>query len=205
MITRSDTDRRRRAAASLARIRPGIVEETRRLLSPGDALAFLARLDLWFVDIHPPLDTIYGKAAAGSEDPGEPGPVVDDLDADRFVDELVGELARIALQAAARRPAPLRDIDRLREIDRFWYQAPSMIGYVAYVDRFCGTLDGLPGRLDYLAELGVRYLHLMPLLAPRRGGQRRRLRGAGLPRGRPAAGHDGRPGASWPGSCAAAG
>jgi amylosucrase len=44
-----------------------------------------------------------------------------------------------------------------------------MQGYVCYVDRFCGTLDALPGRLDYLAELGTTYLHLMPLLRPRPG------------------------------------
>ena len=44
-----------------------------------------------------------------------------------------------------------------------------MSGYVCYADRFCGTLDALPERLDYLAELGVTYLHLMPLLQPRPG------------------------------------
>jgi amylosucrase len=44
-----------------------------------------------------------------------------------------------------------------------------MLGYVAYVDRFADTLAGLHDRLDHLAELGVTYLHLMPLLAPRAG------------------------------------
>src|SRR3712207_9143421 len=44
-----------------------------------------------------------------------------------------------------------------------------MQGYVCYVDRFCGTLDRLPDKLDHLAELGVTYLHLMPLLRPRDG------------------------------------
>ena len=44
-----------------------------------------------------------------------------------------------------------------------------MIGYVAYADRFAGTLRGVRDRLDYLAELGVTYLHLMPLLQPREG------------------------------------
>ena len=44
-----------------------------------------------------------------------------------------------------------------------------MQGYVCYVDRFCGTLAELPDRLDYLAELGITYLHLMPLLQPRPG------------------------------------
>ena len=49
--------------------------------------------------------------------------------------------------------------------------------------------------LDYLGELGIRYLHLMPLLAPREGdsdgGHGRRL-----PRRRPPAGDHGRPGAA---------
>ena len=44
-----------------------------------------------------------------------------------------------------------------------------MIGYVCYVDRFAGDLRGLRNRLDYLEELGVTYLHLMPLLQPRDG------------------------------------
>ena len=44
-----------------------------------------------------------------------------------------------------------------------------MIGYVFYVDRFAGTLAGVEDHLDYLAELGVRYVHLMPLLQAREG------------------------------------
>ena len=76
---------------------------------------------------------------------------------------------RIALAAAAERPAELRRLDRRREIDPGWFQRTRMQGYVCYVDRFCGTLAELPGRLDYLAELGTTYLHLMPLLQPRPG------------------------------------
>jgi amylosucrase len=44
-----------------------------------------------------------------------------------------------------------------------------MIGYVCYADRFAGSLRGVREHLDYLAELGVTYLHLMPLLRPRDG------------------------------------
>ncbi len=44
-----------------------------------------------------------------------------------------------------------------------------MIGYVAYADRFAGTLSGVAEKLPYLEELGVKYLHLMPLLKPRSG------------------------------------
>ena len=67
------------------------------------------------------------------------------------------------------RPADLRDVDRRREVDPRWYQHQRMVGYVAYTDRFAGTLEKLSGRLDHLAELGVTYLHLMPLLKPREG------------------------------------
>ncbi len=50
-----------------------------------------------------------------------------------------------------------------------WFGAPSMIGYVLYVDLFAGTLRGIERHVDYLTELGVRYVHLMPLLRPRDG------------------------------------
>ena len=52
-----------------------------------------------------------------------------------------------------------------------------------YADLFAGDLAGRGrAKIDYLAELGVTYLHLMPLLKPRPGRERRRLRGDGLPR-----------------------
>ena len=38
---------------------------------------------------------------------------------------------------------------------------------MTYVDRFAGTLAGVRERLPYLRELGVSYLHLMPLLHAR--------------------------------------
>ena len=44
-----------------------------------------------------------------------------------------------------------------------------MLGYATYADLFGGTLTGVADRVDYLAELGVTYLHLMPLLKPRPG------------------------------------
>jgi amylosucrase/maltose alpha-D-glucosyltransferase/alpha-amylase len=38
-----------------------------------------------------------------------------------------------------------------------------MVGYVAYVDLFAGTLNGVRDRIPYFKELGITYLHLMPL------------------------------------------
>ena len=46
---------------------------------------------------------------------------------------------------------------------------PSRIGYAGYTERFAGDLRGVEKRIPYLRELGVSYLHLMPLLTPRPG------------------------------------
>ncbi len=57
----------------------------------------------------------------------------------------------------------------MREAEPDWFQRPDMVGYVAYTDRFAGTLRDVGEHLDYLSELGVTYLHLMPLLRSRDG------------------------------------
>jgi amylosucrase len=44
-----------------------------------------------------------------------------------------------------------------------------MLGYAAYADRFAGTIAGVKEKIPYLKELGVTYLHLMPVLLPRSG------------------------------------
>jgi len=121
----------------------------RERLGAREADAFLARLERAFFDIRQPLEALYGG-------------VVD-------VDELVNDLVSDAIDAAAARPEKLRVLDRRREIDRAWFQRSRMIGYVCYADRFAGSLEGVAKHLDYLVELGVTYLHLMPLLKPRAG------------------------------------
>jgi amylosucrase len=67
------------------------------------------------------------------------------------------------------RPPDLVSLDLERTIRPDWFQEPSMIGYVCYADRFGGTLAGVAEHLDYLSELDIRYLHLMPLLRSRPG------------------------------------
>ena len=54
--------------------------------------------------------------------------------------------------------------DRAREADPGWYKGNDLLGMCLYVDRFAGTLQGVRGKLGYLQELGVNYLHLMPFL-----------------------------------------
>ncbi len=133
----------------LTALLPTLEPEARRCLGHDGSVAFLARLDVRFTDIEAPLRSLYGTMTD--------------------VDALVERLVLLTLDAAAHRPAALRDLDRRREIDPGWFQHQRMVGYVAYVDRFSGTLAALPKRLDHLAELGVGYLHLMPLLASREG------------------------------------
>ena len=44
-----------------------------------------------------------------------------------------------------------------------------MLGYCTYVDRFAGNLRGVVDKIPHLAEMGVRYLHLLPFLRARAG------------------------------------
>jgi amylosucrase len=119
----------------------------------GDA-AFAVRFERWFGELRAPLHAVYGADA-------------------RFPDAWRALLEAIAAAAAAR-PADLRALDHEREITPDWLHREQAVGYVAYVDKFAGTLSGVRERLPYLRELGVGYLHLMPLLrarpAPNDGG-----------------------------------
>jgi len=57
----------------------------------------------------------------------------------------------------------LKALDAIRENDPQWYQSHRMTGYILYVDLFAGNLAAVRARIPYLKELGVTYLHLMPL------------------------------------------
>jgi amylosucrase len=148
-VSASEAGRRRAAEQAWRALRPQLEQDAVAALGPDEADAFLTRVEVALVDVHEPLAVLYG----GRDD----------------VDALFERAVRTALAAAAERPEELRRLDRRREIDPAWFQRARMLGYVCYVDRFCGTLRELPAKLDYLGELGVAYLHLMPLLQPRPG------------------------------------
>ena len=76
------------------------------------------------------------------------------------------EMLRAAWRA---RKKPLRDQDALREADPDWYRRRDLLGMMLYTDAFAGDLKGVQGKLDYLQECGVDYLHLMPLLEGPKG------------------------------------
>ncbi|MBQ5485400.1 MAG: alpha-amylase family protein, partial [Lachnospiraceae bacterium] len=58
----------------------------------------------------------------------------------------------------------LRALDEKRLGDPNWYKGNDMLGMLMYVDCFAQTINGISEHFDYIKEVGVNYLHLMPLL-----------------------------------------
>lgn len=75
------------------------------------------------------------------------------------VEDLVHSLASSWLA----RSQDLRDLDDARENDPHWFQSNQMLGGVCYVDLFANNLAGIKSKIPYFKELGLTYLHLMPL------------------------------------------
>ncbi len=56
--------------------------------------------------------------------------------------------------------AALKERDIAKPKD--WFLSNQLAGMSLYVDRFCGSLQNLPGKFSYLQKLGINTLHLMP-------------------------------------------
>ena len=108
---------------------------------------FQQRFDRHFPDLHRLFHSLYGTRPDFQE-----------------------QLTALVLQAArswSERPAELKALDAEREHNTGWFQSNSMLGGVFYVVRFAEDLEGVRARIPYFKELGLTYLHLMPLfLAP---------------------------------------
>jgi amylosucrase len=115
--------------------------------APRDVDLFFLRLNLYFEDLYLPLIQLYGERP----------------DFQQQFDALFDQM----LDAYAARPEELRLLDLERQFVRNWFEQSNMVGYVCYTDLFAGTLAGVRDRISYLRELGVTYLHLMPILQPR--------------------------------------
>jgi amylosucrase len=86
-------------------------------------------------------------------------------DPDAVTDRLV-ELARAT---ASHRPDRLVARDRARLVSPDWYQSNRRVGYMAYLDRFAGTIRGVADQLPYLDELGIDTVHFLSVAHPRHG------------------------------------
>jgi amylosucrase len=114
-----------------------------RLANADDRAVLLRRLDTYGPDVYELLHSLYG-------------------DREDFVSCLEA-IFLTAADAYLARPPELKTLDLEREANPRWYQHHTMVGGVCYVDLFAGTLRGVRGRIPYFKELGLTYLHLMPL------------------------------------------
>ncbi|MBW6474583.1 MAG: hypothetical protein K0B14_15760 [Anaerolineaceae bacterium] len=116
---------------------------------PEDWNQFVQRLEFYFPTLFRKLFPLYGEI----------------YDAIYYIEELFYALA----ESWINRPKDLKILDKKREIDPQWFQSEQMLGAVCYVDLFAGDLKGLHQKIPYLLELGVTYLHLMPLFKTPKG------------------------------------
>ncbi len=116
---------------------------------PAEWEPFCARLEQHFPHLFKYLLALYGEQ----------------YDFFYYLEELLVNMARHWLQ----RPRALKTLDARREKRPDWFQSHEMIGGVCYVDLFSGDLRGLRQKIPYFQELGLTYLHLMPLFKTRPG------------------------------------
>lgn len=110
---------------------------------------FLPRLEKHFDDFYTPFVKVYGN----------------DLKTIPWIIEAFD----IAIQHATKRRSPLTIKDKEREEDPFWFKSNDLVGAMLYVDLFADNLSDMKDKIPYLKELGVNYLHLMPILKSRDG------------------------------------
>ena len=130
-------------------ISPELVQGPLRLMEPLAQEIFLLRLRTGWRDVERPLRKLYGRHP--------------------HYQTWLRKLIYIVARAYAQRPRDLRLLDLQRTAESDWFQQSHMLAYVCYTDRFADNLQGVRHKIPYLKELGVTYLHLMPLLQPRRG------------------------------------
>jgi amylosucrase len=76
-----------------------------------------------------------------------------------YLEDLLLSLGRAWFE----RPVDLRELDAAREANPLWFQSNQMLGGVIYIDLFAGNVEGVRAKISYFKELGLTYLHLMPL------------------------------------------
>ncbi|MFP4363596.1 MAG: amylosucrase [Spirochaetia bacterium] len=109
-----------------------------------DIMYFYTRIGANFYDIHRHFQTLYGERP----------------DFDDKLHSLVSSL----LEMFSARAEDLKKLDIQREQDVNWYQSNQLVGTMLYVDRYADNLAGLRKKLPYLRELGINFVHIMPVL-----------------------------------------
>lgn len=105
--------------------------------------AFLQRFSANISDISEIFDQIYSKHP--------------------MANPLFDLLIKSIFQAHLDRSNALKSRDDQKAAQGQWFLSNQLMGMSLYVDRFAGNLQGLSKKLDYFEDLGVNFLHLMPL------------------------------------------
>ena len=132
------------AELTLARLLPRISHEFPEInTDTAEWNAFLLRLETHFPQLFSLLLELYGTQ----------------YDFFYHLEQLLFMIVRSWLQ----RPRALKKLDERRLANPDWFASHQMLGGVCYVDLFAQNLKGIQEKIPYIQELGLNYLHLMPL------------------------------------------
>ncbi|ALS98748.1 amylosucrase [Lacimicrobium alkaliphilum] len=120
-----------------------------KALCASEKKQFVARLETHFPALFASLIELYGER----------------YDFFYYLQQIVNTL----LTGYQQRDEHLHQLDSKRLAEPLWYRHQNMLGMACYVDLFAGDLKKLQKKLPYLQELGITYLHLMPLYAAPKG------------------------------------
>lgn len=79
------------------------------------------------------------------------------------------QLTQIIKDGFANRKVELKEKDLEREINQDWFLSQNTIAISLYIDLFSDNLNNLKSKVNYLKELGINFIHFMPLLKTRPG------------------------------------
>jgi len=134
---------RRESETSLRRILPRVEARLKDQTDPAEWEGYLERLRRHFPRLFERLHALYGQHYD-------------------FFYHLENMLVS-ATEMWLARPPELKALDAMREMDRDWYLSNRMVGAMCYVDLFADNLKNLREKISYLNDLGITYIHLMPL------------------------------------------
>lgn len=74
------------------------------------------------------------------------------------------KLVAVMAKQYVNRPQEFRQRDLAREKDHDWFLSQKLAGYALYCQEYAQSLKGMHEKLDYLQELGINLVHIMPIL-----------------------------------------
>jgi amylosucrase len=135
---------RKQADLCLVRLRAKIAAELdRHQLSAADQKRFYDRLAMHWANAFERLHALYGGH----------------YDFFYYLEQVALTLVRVW----GERSDLLKAHDYKREKTPVWFQSQEIVGGALYVDLFSGTISRLKDHIPYFKELGISYLHIMPV------------------------------------------